>query len=249
MTSRARLTTSSGTIQCAGDFLELIGLHLLEMVGNDLLRERVLRIESFQLQQQAFAQVARADSDGIEILHDGERIVQIILRILALLGKFFGGGGQVAVLVEIADDAFGDFLHGVGADGDAELPGQVIGEPGGRGQKFFERGTLGNFALLRLAAVAAGIEILIEKAANVELVEGIGLGLFGNLFGFGFQEGFVAVVVGLRGLFALFFQDGIGDHLLVDHLAQLEAIERENADHLHQTWRQNLPLRHLQIQF
>ena len=90
---------------------------------------------------------------------------------------------------------------------------------------------------------------MIEEAADVELVKGIGLGLFRNLFGFRFQKGFVAVVVGLRGLFALLFQDRIGDHLLVDHLAQFQTIEREHADHLHQTWRQNLPLRHLQIQF
>ena len=101
----------------------------------------------------------------------------------------------------------------------------------------------------RLAAVAAGIEILIEEGADVEFVEGIGLGLLGNFFGFGFQEGFVAVVVGLRRLFALLFQDGIRDHLLVDHLAELEAIEREHAHHLHQARRQNLPLRHLEIEF
>ena len=131
-----------------------------------MLRQRVLRVEGFQLQQQAFAQIARADSDGIEVLHDGQRIVQVVLRILALLRQLFDGGGQVAVFVEIADDAFGDFLHGVGTDGHAELPGQVIGEPGGRRQKFLERGPLGNFALLRLPAVAAGIQILIEESCR-----------------------------------------------------------------------------------
>ena len=72
-------------IERAGDFLELIGLHLLEMFGNDLLRERVGRIEGFELQQQAFAQIASADADGIEILHDGERVVEIVLRVLPFL--------------------------------------------------------------------------------------------------------------------------------------------------------------------
>ena len=117
-------------IEGAGNFLELVRLHLFEMFGDDLLRERVGRVESFQLQQQAFAQIARADADGIEILHDGERVVEIILRVLPFLQKLFGGCGEVSVFVEVADNAFGEFLHGVGADRDAELPGQVIGEAG-----------------------------------------------------------------------------------------------------------------------
>ena len=70
-----------------------------------------MRIEGFDLQQQAFAQIARADSDGIEVLHDRERIVQIVLRIFAVLRKLFGRCGQITVFVEIADDAFGEFLH------------------------------------------------------------------------------------------------------------------------------------------
>jgi hypothetical protein len=166
-----------------------------------------------------------------------------------LLREFFRGGSQITIFVEVADNALGDFLHGVGTNGDAQLPGKVVGEAGGRRQKFLERGPLGNFPFLRLPAVAAGVQILIEEAADVELVKGIGFRLLGNFFSFGLQKSLVAIVVGLRRLFALLFQDGIGDHLLVDHLAQLQAIEREHADHLHQTWRQNLPLRHLQIQF
>ena len=236
-------------IQGARDIFQLIRLHLLQMFGDDLLRERVVRIEGFELQQQAFAQIARADADGIEILHDGERIVEIVLRVLAFLGQLFHRRGQVAVLVQVADDAFGEFPHRVGANRDAQLPGEMIGKAGRGGKKLLERWALGNFAFLRLAAVAAGIEILIEEGADIEFVEGIRFRLLGNFFGFGFEEGFVGVVVGLRRLFALLFEDGIGDHLLVDHLAQLETIEREDAHHLDQTRRQNLLLRHLQIQF
>ncbi len=125
----------------------------------------------------------------------------------------------------------------------------MIGQPGGRRQKLLERRPLGNFALLRLPAIAAGIQVLVEESADVEFIKGIGLGLFGDFFGFRFQEGFVAVIVGLRGLFAELFEDGIGDHLLVDHLAQFETIQRQDAHHLHQAGRQNLLLRNLQIQF
>ena len=50
------------------------------------------------------------------------------------------------------------------------------------------------------------------------------------------------------GALGQFFENGVHDHLLVDHLAQLELVEREHADHLHQAGRQNLLLRHLEVQ-
>ena len=45
-----------------------------------------------------------------------------------------------------------------------------------------------------------------------------------------------------------FFQHRVGNHLLVDHLAQFELVEREHADHLNQAGRQDLLLRHLEVQ-
>src|SRR6266850_5578325 len=237
------------TVQSAGDFFQLVGLDLLEMFRNDLLRQSVLRIECFQLPKQALAQILRPDTDRIKVLYNGQRIIQIILRILAALHQLFDRSREITVFVKIADDAFGQLAHRVGANRHAQLPGQVIAEAGSRGKKLLERRTLGNFALLRAATVPAGIEILIEEGADVEFVKGIRFRLLRDFFGFCLQEGFVAVVVGLRGLFALFFQDRVGNHLLVDHLAQLKAIEREHADHLNEARSQNLLLRNLQIQF
>ena len=70
-----------------------------------------VRIEGLQLQQQAFAQIAGADADRIEFLHDGQRFVEIVLgSICPSCDDFFDGSGQVAVFVEVADDAFGEFL-------------------------------------------------------------------------------------------------------------------------------------------
>ena len=123
----------------------------------------------------------------------------------------------------------------------------MVGQPGGRGKKLLERGPLGDFALLRLPAVAAGIQVLVEERADVELVEGIGFFLLRDLFGFRLQEGFVAVVVGDGGFFGELFQDGIRDHLLVDHLAKFQAVQRQYADHLHKPGRQNLLLRHPEV--
>ena len=91
-----------------------------------------VRIESLQLQQQTFAQVPRAHSDRIKILHHRQRVFQIVLRVLAVLQQFFIGSGQIPVLVQIADDVVGDFAHRVRADGHAQLPVQMFGESCGR---------------------------------------------------------------------------------------------------------------------
>src|SRR6266404_3320529 len=167
------------------------------MLGNDLLRQSILRVERLQLPKQALAQIPSADAYRIKVLNDSQRIIQIVLRILAALHQLFDGGGEIAVLIKVADDAFGQLAHGVRANRHAQLPGKMIAEARSRGKKLFERRTLGDFALLRTAAVPAGIKILIEESADVELVKGICFRLLRDFFGFGLQEGFVAVVVGL----------------------------------------------------
>src|SRR6267378_7513058 len=142
------------------------------MLGNDLLRQSILRVKRFQLPKQALAQILRADADGIKVLNDGQRIVQIILRILATLHQLFDRSREITVFVKIADDAFGQLAHGVGANRHAQLPSKVIAKAGSRGKKLLERRTLGNFAFLRTATIPAGIEILIEEGADVEFVKG-----------------------------------------------------------------------------
>ena len=67
---------------------------------------------------------------------------------------------------------------------------KMIGKTGRGGEKFFERGSLGNFAFLRFAAVAAGVEILVEERADIKFVKGIGLRLFQGLFPFRLSEKF-----------------------------------------------------------
>ena len=57
-----------GPAQQAGDFFELAGLHQLEVIGDDLLREGVIRIDQLDLYQQAFLQITRGNSGRIEFL-------------------------------------------------------------------------------------------------------------------------------------------------------------------------------------
>ena len=42
------------------------------------------------------------------------------------------------------------------------------------------------------------------------------------------------------------FQNRVLHHLRIDHLLQLELVERQNAHHLHQAWSQDLALRDFQ---
>src|SRR6185437_14980115 len=51
------------------DFLVLLGLDQAQVAADDLPRYPALSIEAFDLQQQAFAQAARADARRIERLH------------------------------------------------------------------------------------------------------------------------------------------------------------------------------------
>ncbi len=103
---------------------------------------------------------------------------------------------------------------------------------------------------LRRLAFGAYVEILREERAEVEFIERIRAFAFGNLLGFFFEEGFVLIAIGGgSGFFGDFVQDGIGHDLLIDHVPQFQTVQREYADHLHQSRRQNLLLRDAKTQF
>ena len=105
-------------------------------------------------------------------------------------------------------------------------------------------------------STVAGIEIVLEKRAEVDLFKGIFLfgGGDGILFS-GRSGGALAVFLFL----ADFVQQGNGilkllkyrvlHHLSVDHVLQLKLIEREDRNHLHQAWGQDLALRQLNAEF
>ncbi len=127
------------TVQRARDFLQLVILQKLQMFGDDLLRQGVLRVKHFHLQDQAFLQIARADSGRIEFLDHGQRFFDILHGIISRLRDFIQRRGQVSVFIQIADDRFGDLAQRLGANADAHLPGQVIGKTRGRREKLVER--------------------------------------------------------------------------------------------------------------
>ena len=101
----------------------------------------------------------------------------------------------------------------------------------------------------RSCIASAAAQILVEKGGDVEFVKGVGGFSLGNFFGFRFQEGFVAVILGDDRVIGQFFQHRVFDHLLVDHLPEFETIERQHAHHLNQTRRKDLLLRDPEVKF
>jgi hypothetical protein len=72
---------------------------------------RPARAPGFELDEQAFAHVARAAADGVETEHDLPRLFDRLLRPAAELCEFFVGRVQTPVRVEVADDGLGDGQH------------------------------------------------------------------------------------------------------------------------------------------
>ena len=126
---------------------------------------------------------------------------------------------------------------------------EVIGQAGRRGEELVERRLLDFFVFAARGALGAGVEVLREEGAEIEFVERIGGRRFGNLFRFFLQEGFVGIAVGGDAVFGQLFENRVLHDLLIDHLPQLETIQRQHADHLDEARRQNLLLRQPEMQF
>ena len=118
-----------------------------------------------------------------------------------------------------------------------------------RGEEILNRGLL-DFLVI-VGGAEAGVEVILEIGAEVDFVEGIFL--FFVAFGDGLRfDGAVAVffcardIVEQRNVLFHLFENGILGDLGLDHFLQLQLVQRQHADHLHQPGRQDLTLRDLQ---
>ena len=121
------------------------------------------------------------------------------------------------------------------------------------GKKVLER----RLVVVRLEVVAgsiAGVEIILEIRAEVDLFERVPF--FRRVLSHGHFFLCRALplriparyVVQQRDMFFYFFQHWIFNDFRVDHLLQLELVQRQHADHLHQARREYLPLRNFEAQ-
>ena len=82
------------------------------------------------LERDAFAKAPRADAGGIESLDQPQRRFGLVLGYAKLLGQIAQGHGQIAGLVELADDVHGDCGEARIAGGGADLGLEVLCEAG-----------------------------------------------------------------------------------------------------------------------
>ena len=74
------------------------------MVGDNLLRQGVLRRKRAKLDQQALAQVPRRHAQRVKLLNQRQRRFDVLQLVAAGLRNLFQAGGQVAVLIQVPDD-------------------------------------------------------------------------------------------------------------------------------------------------
>jgi hypothetical protein len=237
----------------------------LLQVGHELfdhaLDQRVLVAEVLDLDHQALFQRARRDADRIELLHARQHALDVldpehrgrarlVLReVLGLLALGEADGdvlerliaGEEAAVVERADDLVGDLEIVLDQVRHRELPGEVIEERVGLGQRLLDRRQI-----LAVAADAAGHRgrrvVVVEPLLPVDLVGGRRVGGdLGRLVGLGDRLdlglGLLAAdgVLGVDGVVVgaqLLFEDGVLFELGVDGVDELQAVELKQADGL-----------------
>ena len=189
-------------------------------------------------------------------------------------GNFLQRHHQVTRFIQVSDDRVARFTDGIGSGAEAQLPFQVVGQARRLGQEILEGRLLDHFPVVGVngqrileeegfertlfdrilfRGARRGVEVFLEVAAKIHLLERVVLVAVPIVRVSRRHAG--PFLFGLRGhlvergdAFRQLFEDGIGDHLLVDHLAQLELVEREHTDHLHQARCQNLLLSHPEVQ-
>ena len=82
---------------------------ILHVLGDDFVFEAVLFAVAFQLNEQAFAQIARAHARRIKALDEREHVLEIFLGDAGIQRHLFRRGLEKTVVVDVADDELGGF--------------------------------------------------------------------------------------------------------------------------------------------
>ncbi len=225
----------------AREFGNLVVLQQAQVLGDDLVGRRALEAEGAQLQREALLQVAGGHARRVEALHQTQHLLDGIDRPRAHLGDFAHRGDQFPVVVQIADDGRADGAFDLVVRLERKLPLEVVGQrrPG-------RQGVLDGRQFLDLgghARAVALVEVFAEEILVVVVfpVVGLALGPLGVLL-----VGLVGGRLCLGGLQVLarnLLQQGVLDHLLVQHVGKLERRHRQQLDRLLERRRQNELLR------
>ena len=192
--------------------------------GDDLVFEAALSALAFQLNQQTFPQIARADAGRIKALDERKDVLEVFLGNAGVERHLLRRGLKKSVIVDVADDQLRRFAIVAVEHRLVELSHEVLLE------RFLRRDRIEKelalfFRLLRAAAVATRLRhviapFLIELRQLIELLLEIVIRGGGG----GFR---LTPVLGL-GRIGQFFQHRIGFHFLLNQIAQFEQRRLQN---------------------
>src|SRR5205823_7840073 len=136
----------------------------LQIVGNDLPGDAAPAVAAFELQKQAFPQIACADSGRIKTLNRLQRLFHILRGAMLGFGDLLQRGGEVAIFIKIADDDIRHIVDSIRQRGDAELGAEMIVKRDRGGKKGFERGLVYGFGC---GALVTRVEVIVKKRAEI----------------------------------------------------------------------------------
>ena len=211
------------------------------MVADHHVGGRALEPQHAQLDAQALGQGPRGDAGRVERLHVRERLLDRFHRPRAHPRHVVERDAQQAVLVEVLHDRLGDQERQLVGLRHVQLPEQVVVEVERLGERVLDRRHLGHLGRPHAALAAAVVEVVLEEALDLDVLErvvgalALGLGLRLRLLR--------DLLAGLGLLERHLLEQRVLHHLLLEHLGQLQRRERQQLDRLLQRRRQDQPLR------
>jgi hypothetical protein len=189
----------------AGEFEVAFAAEFVEGVTDELAFEIVLAAAESELDEESFLERTGGDAGGVEVLDDAEDPVGGFDGNPGSGGNFLEGDGEVAGIVEIADDGFADADLLLGEVEEDQLADEVVGE-----RFLSDLGIEEELApFLGIGTGAGSGGLLGEVVAPVLLLAAEFLDL---------AVPFILLVV--LGRFFRFFEDGVGFELLLDEGAE-----------------------------
>ena len=212
-------------VEAVHELRELTALELVETVADDAdgVRHRGRLLLVFQLDEEAFAEVAGADAGGFELLDDLQHRLHLGgVRLDArpegeVIDQGLNVAAKVAVIVQAADDESGDGPLVLGEVPVAELLLKALGEALLDGECVVFRALVGAPILDGPVVIRRGIVVRIGR---VGILEGAAAVLAVLHFGDGHIAGFVGIAAALGGV--------VDDRVVVQDLAHvlLERLHR-----------------------
>ena len=204
---------------------------------------RVRLAHRLELGQQALAQIERRRSRRVEGEDHAPHRLDLGLGDAERGGELRHGGVQVAPLVEVSDDLDPDIALPLGADGGAELLGQVFGQraPGGEGA--LQRGRI------LPERQAAGVLVVVPvEVLRLDFRHRVAVGLREDLLVFLFvlfpvlRAGRVEILGAVLLAIRQFLERRVLEQLLLHPEPQLHEREGEHLDGLADLGRERQPL-------